>query len=417
MDASTRTVKGMYEAYPYPRYGVPSFGSLNHDLEEVLAAAGRVPRLAGLRVLDAGCGTGDKTTGCALMFPEVAIDAFDLSSASLGLARQLAETQGCRNVRFAEGDIMVPPDGGPGYDVVIAMGVVMLLSDPVAGLQNLGRRLKPGGLVSLYLYSTEGRQHARQIQAAVNLLCPDRAALESRLDTARTLVGELAATAHHGPFLSRAGYHRAHHRGADQGSKDARLFDQLAHVHERTYTLDECFTLLDAAGLELVAMLEEEAWQLEGVLSDSQLLAAARRLPALDRYRLIESLKGAQHEHRLVACRKGERGADDARRKLSPGDIPHVRRAVSLTSPRPLHAHLEHFETPVAGFLNKATRYKLSRDTLALLKRCDGRHSLAVVAQVLAAEAGARVAVEAVAAAAADLAAKRIIDLYPPGTP
>ena len=176
----------MYERFPYPSYGVPSFGSLNHDLESVWFELGnRTGSLTGRSVLDIGCGTGDKTVGCAVLYPEVNIFGVDLSATSIAQARDLSAKYGL-NIDFKQLDIMSIPEGT--YDIIIAMGVIMLLADPVAALRKLTKCLADDGLISIYLYAREGRRRTTAIQKIITLLEDDVMAFSRRQQIGRAHV-------------------------------------------------------------------------------------------------------------------------------------------------------------------------------------------------------------------------------------
>jgi len=93
-------------------------------------------------MLELGCGTG----GTALEHaPHVArITAADISPAMIEIARSKPQPQG--NITFLtatlEGD-GIP--GGP-FDVVTGFNILHLLPDPAAGIRDVARLVKPGGL-------------------------------------------------------------------------------------------------------------------------------------------------------------------------------------------------------------------------------------------------------------------------------
>ncbi|MEM7463832.1 MAG: class I SAM-dependent methyltransferase [Pseudomonadota bacterium] len=98
------------------------------------------------RVLEFGCGTG---TTALIHAPRVSqIDAIDFSSEMIAIAREKAEAQDIRNVRFEVSSIEdwpIPnPDGD--YDVVLGMSILHLVSDLDETLAKVHLALKPGGL-------------------------------------------------------------------------------------------------------------------------------------------------------------------------------------------------------------------------------------------------------------------------------
>jgi SAM-dependent methyltransferase len=93
----------------------------------------------------------------------------DLSRASLARAARLARRHGIGNVRFVQGDLagLGDDDGLGRFDLVDCVGVLHHLADPVAGGRALVRKLAPGGLLRLGLYSERGRADVVAARALV----------------------------------------------------------------------------------------------------------------------------------------------------------------------------------------------------------------------------------------------------------
>lgn len=121
-------------------------------LHRVLATSQSVYRdraeavgLSGLgRVLDAGCGFGQWSALLARL--NKAVDAIDLSSSRIRLARSLCEALGIANVAFHEGSIETLPFNEETFDGIFSYSVVYL-TDWRKSLAEFARCLKPGGLL------------------------------------------------------------------------------------------------------------------------------------------------------------------------------------------------------------------------------------------------------------------------------
>lgn len=116
-----------------------------NDLIEILAMRALLGDVAGLDVLDAGCGTGVHARYCASRGARVV--GVDVSHRLLVEARRLAAEEGV-SVRFVEGDIenlgMFP---GERFDAIISSVVLALHLREV--LAEFHRVLRPGGHVYL----------------------------------------------------------------------------------------------------------------------------------------------------------------------------------------------------------------------------------------------------------------------------
>lgn len=122
--------------------------------------------LAGLRVLDAGCGMGRHAR---MMAPHAGhLVAMDFSAAIDQAARTLAE---CPRTTCIQGDLTRPPLADSTFDFVYSLGVLHHLEDTAGALAGLVRLARPGGRVRVYLYwQPDGWR--RRLLALVNALRP-----------------------------------------------------------------------------------------------------------------------------------------------------------------------------------------------------------------------------------------------------
>jgi ubiquinone/menaquinone biosynthesis C-methylase UbiE len=117
-------------------------GGLTHHSEAVFP---RLPVHAGDRVVDVGCGWGDTAMKLArIVGPKGSVTGIDCCDMFLDIAREeLAETN-LENVTFVRGDaeVALPQDA---FDFAFARFGTMFFANPVAGLRNMRRALRPGG--------------------------------------------------------------------------------------------------------------------------------------------------------------------------------------------------------------------------------------------------------------------------------
>jgi ubiquinone/menaquinone biosynthesis C-methylase UbiE len=113
---------------------------LTHHSEAVFPA---LPVRKGDKVLDVGCGFGDTAMKLAqLVGPEGKVVGVDCCDAFLDYARK--EAAGLDNISFLRGDaeIALPQEQ---FDFAFARFGTMFFANPVAGLRNMRKSLKPGG--------------------------------------------------------------------------------------------------------------------------------------------------------------------------------------------------------------------------------------------------------------------------------
>ncbi|HEY3730557.1 MAG TPA: methyltransferase domain-containing protein [Steroidobacteraceae bacterium] len=152
----------------------------------------------GMRVLDAGCGTGEGLVGLARAVGHGGLAlGLELSHAHLASARALLPSA----VTILQADLLRPPLRAAQFDLVWAINTVNHLRDPIAGIRALSGLLKPGGRVALgqsallpdLLLAWDARLE-RVTNEAVRAYYRDRYALsEQQLTGVRAIVGWLRA--------------------------------------------------------------------------------------------------------------------------------------------------------------------------------------------------------------------------------
>ena len=102
------------------------------------------------RVVDVGCGAGiDSLIAAKQVGSEGCVIGVDMTPSMLEKARHAAEEMGFANVEFREGYAEALPVEDGWADVVISNGVLNLMPDKTAALEEMSRVLKPGGRLQI----------------------------------------------------------------------------------------------------------------------------------------------------------------------------------------------------------------------------------------------------------------------------
>lgn len=233
-DKTSADVKAMYEARPYPRWRQ----AIQMRDKPLLGQTGK-----NMDVLIAGCGTGQEIMQFVANLSDVKVTAIDLSFASMAYAKRQCERYNLlKRVTFAQGDLQDAPLLERQFDVVSSSGVLHHLAKPERGLQALLQVLKEGGRMHMALYA----QHARHyyLQAAIDMAAAKN--IGQNADGIRAFRQEIMALPEDHP--------------ARRPTKLGDFYtlnectDLLFHIQECWYTLPQLKALLDANGLELLAM-------------------------------------------------------------------------------------------------------------------------------------------------------------------
>ncbi len=306
MDKVTDSVRAFYEAHPYPPGDRVDCDG--YQARWLLSTVERSDADGPLRVLEAGCGRGLNLQAAARAQPEADFTGVDLNRVAIAEAREAAAS-GPQKLRFQTADLMQPrslPETEGGFDLILSYGVVHHLSDPAAGLRHLRERLSPQGVLALMVDGRFGRQPLDRFLQALALLPGGSGDPPSRLATARAL----ARAAEPGLFR------HTHWQGTAEVD-DVEFADRCLHVHERSYTVDELWSLLERAGLCFLRWLEPADWRPAGLFDDPELGSLVDALTPRQRYRLVERL----HERpKLTLLAIPEEGAP--RRPLRPEQVP-----------------------------------------------------------------------------------------------
>jgi SAM-dependent methyltransferase len=105
----------------------------------------------GQRVLDVGCGPGVLTAQLAVRVGAAEVVAIDPSRPFVESTRQRLP-----GVEVCEGSAEDLPFPDDGFDLAVAQLVVHFMSDPVAGLAEMARVTRPGGLVAANVWDHAG---------------------------------------------------------------------------------------------------------------------------------------------------------------------------------------------------------------------------------------------------------------------
>ena len=167
MSLSYGDIPGAFDA------GAPAYDKLvdanpgYHSHLKLSAQRMQLPRQGeGLRLLDAGCGTGASTAALVAVAPKAEIVAVD---ASTGMLAQATAKRWPPSVRFVESRVEDLADAGVAgpFDGILAAYLVRNLADKDAQLQRFRALLRPGGILAVHEYSVCDSRLATAVWNAV----------------------------------------------------------------------------------------------------------------------------------------------------------------------------------------------------------------------------------------------------------
>jgi SAM-dependent methyltransferase len=108
---------------------------------------------SGLRWIDVGCGNGAFTELLAERCTPAEIQGVDPSDAQLAFARKRPSA---RVATFQKGDAMALPFAENSFDAAVMALVIFFVPEPAKGVAEMVRVVRPGGIVSAYVWDVPG---------------------------------------------------------------------------------------------------------------------------------------------------------------------------------------------------------------------------------------------------------------------
>ena len=247
---TSKIVRNQYEENPYPRWVRAGLNDDPKPMKQIFQALNLSLDFDDQHfpdhpdILIAGCGTGQHALSVAAEYVGARVLAMDLSLSSLSYARRKTQELGVENIEYRQGDILDFNKLGRQFDIVESAGVLHHMDNPMAGWSVLTDCLKPGGLMSIGLYSELARKHIVKIREEINIadLGEDDFAMKSfRTDVINS------DQKHHRQILSVPDFYNL-----------SELRDLLFHVQEHRFTLPRIKNCLTELGLKFCGFESHE---------------------------------------------------------------------------------------------------------------------------------------------------------------
>jgi SAM-dependent methyltransferase len=236
-----------YEEFPFP-------GSRPIDrdglilLRHFAESVSRATSPDRVRVLDAGCGTGNTSLSLARRF--TAIDFLGVDQSEASLARARASASGVPNLGYRQWNLAKPLPRTERFDIILCLGVLHHTANMRQVLRNLRRALRENGELYLWIYGRHGRyRHSLNVRL-LSMLLKAKPAPRDRVAFARDFI----QNAGHGSVsadLPGTEGTLALQKSADE----VWIADQLLNPHEELLDMKDLLTLVSSSGLSLERLL------------------------------------------------------------------------------------------------------------------------------------------------------------------
>lgn len=160
-----REVYNFYSNHPYPHIR-SIFSKAHRQLMRRIISMTGYSDLNGLKILDAGCGTGEKAVYMALKGADVT--AVDVNPNQISIAKSLAKKHNAK-LNFVEHDLSTL-DLNINFDLVLCLGVLHHTPDFYDSFVNVLKHVKTDGCVVIGLYNKYGRLKYRILRKAIRII-------------------------------------------------------------------------------------------------------------------------------------------------------------------------------------------------------------------------------------------------------
>ena len=295
-------IRQQFDSAPYPRIpvdespkGNPNILYIHNLVTAYYLRNQKVIDTKGKVILDAGCGSGYKSLVLAEANPGAKIVGVDISEASVKLAEQRLQYHGFDNVEFHVSFLEDLPKLGIKFDYINCDDVLYLLPDAVAGLQAMKSVLQPEGIIRVNLHSSLQRANFFRAQNLFKFM----GLMDDNPEDIEIGIVEEIMNALKDVVLLKAQTWSSEYK--EDSAKDVILANQLL-VGDKGATIPEFFSLLKAANLEFINMVNWREWDLIKLFKEPDDLPAflGMSLPELSAEEKLNLFELFHPVHRLL---------------------------------------------------------------------------------------------------------------------
>ena len=303
-------IRQQFDSAPYPRIPVdkspkdnPSSLYIHNLVTPYYLRNQKVIDTKGKVILDAGCGSGYKSLVLAQANPGAKIIGIDISEESVKLARQRLGFHGIDNAEFHVSFLEDLPKLGMEFDYINCDDVLYLLPDAVAALQAMKSVLQPEGIIRVNLHSSLQRANFFRAQNLFKFMgLMDNNPEDMEVGIVRETMNALKD----GVSLKNQTWNSKYNE-----DEDVILANQLL-LGDKGTTIPEFFSVLRAANLEFIDMVNWREWDLMSLFQEPDNLPAflGMNLPELSAEEKLHLFELFHPVHRLLDlwCGNPEQG-------------------------------------------------------------------------------------------------------------
>ncbi|HEY9833286.1 MAG TPA: class I SAM-dependent methyltransferase, partial [Stenomitos sp.] len=262
----TGRIRRHYEELPYPLEPIEQSPAedilciyFNNILNAFYLRNKQVLNSKNKFILDAGCGSGYTTLALAQANPGATVFGIDISEKSVNIAKKRLQNYGFNQENIYVLTIEELPKLGQKFDYINCDEVLYLLPEPSLGLQAMKSVLNPNGIIRTNLHSSLQRSNfyrAQELFKTMGLMAgnPQEMDIDIVWEMMRSLKDQV--------LLKKQTWSAQF----DQ-EKKLTLVNHLLQG-DKGYTIPEMFSMLEAAELEFISMINWRQWELRDLFNE-----------------------------------------------------------------------------------------------------------------------------------------------------
>ncbi|MBD2395645.1 class I SAM-dependent methyltransferase [Cyanobacterium aponinum FACHB-4101] len=279
--SSQDLLQQQYDSLPYPKMPLEKSPNQNYNslfvknlITSFYLCHQKVIDTTNKAILDVGCGSGWTTLNLAFANPNAKIIAIDLSQNSLEVAKKRLEYHQFSNVEFHQMAMENIGELNYQYDYINAEDVLYFCPQPIESLMALKSVLKSDGIIRANFHSYYQRFYYYLSQELFHCLgLFDNNPEDFEID----IVAETMQNLHPNTILKRyAGgiFNKGNADLSSEKTKENILMNYLIQ-NDKGYTIPQVFEILQASGLQFLAMTNWRQWEIRDLFKDRNSIPTA----------------------------------------------------------------------------------------------------------------------------------------------
>ena len=311
-------------------------------------------------ILIAGCGTNQAAV-IAYNNPAAKVVGVDISQASLNHQKYLKDKHDLNNLDLRLLPIEELPTLGLDFDLVMSIGVLHHMADPLTGMKAFAGCVRPDGAIMASLYTKYGRAGVYLLQSVFRDLGlgQDEASVRMVKETLSWLPADHPV--------------KSYLPATNDQHYDSGVVDTFLHGRDQSYTVEDCLDLVASAGLVFQGWLYNAPKHPHVLLDpDSEFLAAVNELPAAKMWALMDRIYLTKVAHGFLACRP---------------ERPKTSYTIDFSTLDSLdYAPVMRIDCGISGteIFRQNWRMRLNADQFAFVRCVDGRRTIGEIAACVA---------------------------------